>query len=108
MKIRAIVTTPPYADFLDEVARHPLVEGFRLNTVMPVKGELAPLLERLSGHGVPLWVDPKARQLRVVGAAIPPYTDVRVSHGVFRWSTQQTGQRLRMVSSNLVFVEGGR
>ena len=82
MKIHAIVTTPPYADFLDEVARHPLVEGFRLNTVMPVKGELAPLLERLAGHGVPLWVDLKGRQLRVVGAAIPPYTEVRVSHPI--------------------------
>jgi len=82
MKIRAIVTTPPYADFLDEVARHPLVEGFRLNTVMPVKGELAPLLERLSGHGLPLWVDLKGRQLRVVGAAIPPYTEVRISHPI--------------------------
>lgn len=82
MKIRVIVTAPPYADFLGEVARHPLVSGFRLNTVMPVKGELARVLERLSSHGVPLWVDLKARQLRVVGAAIPPYTEVRVSHAI--------------------------
>ena len=37
MNVRAIVTTPPYAPFLDEVARHPLVCGFRLNTVMPVR-----------------------------------------------------------------------
>ena len=30
MKVRAIVTAPPYAPFLDEVARHPAVCGLRL------------------------------------------------------------------------------
>ena len=35
--VRAIVTAPPYASFLDEVAAHPLVCGLRLNTVMPVR-----------------------------------------------------------------------
>jgi pyruvate kinase len=78
--IRAIVTAPPYATFLDEVARHPLVCGLRLNTVMPLRGGPAEALERLQAHGQPLWVDLKGRQLRVVGAAIPPYTEVRLSH----------------------------
>ena len=80
MKIQAIVTAPPYAPFLEEVARHPLVCGLRLNTVMPLKEGPAEALARLSGLGQPLWVDLKGRQLRVVGAAIPPYTEVRVSH----------------------------
>lgn len=80
--IQAIITAPPYADFLDEVAAHPLVSGFRLNTVMPLRGGPAEALERLRSLGQSLWVDLKGRQLRVVGAAIPPYTEVRLSHPI--------------------------
>lgn len=80
MRVQAIVTVPPYASFLKDVARHPLVCGLRLNTVMPLKESPVQVLERLSALGQPLWVDLKGRQLRVVGAAIPPYTEVRVSH----------------------------
>jgi pyruvate kinase len=80
--VRAIVTTPPYADFLDGVAAHPLVCGFRLNTVMPVRGGPAEALARLQSYRQPLWVDLKGRQLRVVGAAVPPYTVVRLSHRI--------------------------
>jgi pyruvate kinase len=80
--VRAIITAPPYATFLDEVARHPLVCGLRLNTVMPSRGGPAEALERLRAFDQPLWVDLKGRQLRVVGAAIPPYTEVRLSHRI--------------------------
>ncbi|NJM41761.1 MAG: hypothetical protein HC853_13880 [Anaerolineae bacterium] len=82
MNIQAIVTVPPYAKFIGEVAAHPLVGGLRLNTVMPLKHDedISTLLKRLSGFGKPLWVDLKGRQLRVVGAAIPPYTEVKLSH----------------------------
>jgi pyruvate kinase len=76
------VTVPPYATFLDEVARHPRVGGLRLNTVMPVQHAHAQVLGHLAGLGVPLWVDLKGRQLRVVGAAVPPFTDVRLSHPI--------------------------
>jgi pyruvate kinase len=82
MIVRAIVTAPPYAPYLDEVARHPLVCGLRLNTVMPLRGGPAETLARLARLGQPLWVDLKGRQLRVVGAAIPPYTELRVSHSL--------------------------
>ncbi len=82
MNVRAIVTTPPYATFLAEVARHPLVCGFRLNTVMPLRSGPAEAIERLCAFGQPLWIDLKGRQLRVVGAAIPPYTEVRLSHPI--------------------------
>lgn len=82
MNIQAIVTAPPYAPFLDEVAAHPLVCGLRLNTVMPLRGGPREALERLADLGQPLWVDLKGRQLRVVGAAIPPYTEVQLSHSV--------------------------
>ncbi|MCU0501886.1 MAG: hypothetical protein MUC51_08995, partial [Anaerolineae bacterium] len=65
MIVRAIVTAPPYAPYLDEVARHPLVCGLRLNTVMPLRGGPAETLARLARLGQPLWVDLKGRQLRV-------------------------------------------
>jgi len=82
MKIQVIVTVPPYADFLAEVAAHPLVCGFRLNTVMPLRASQREVLERLQKFRQPLWVDLKGRQLRVVGAAIPPYTEVKLSHRI--------------------------
>jgi len=82
--IRAIVTVPPYAPFLAEVAAHPIVCGLRLNTVMPTKHDesLSSLLSRLSSLGQPLWVDLKGRQLRVTQAAVPPFTEVRLSHRI--------------------------
>lgn len=82
MRVQVIVTVPPYAVFVEEVARHPLVAGLRLNTVMPIKGPPGPVIERLARFGKPLWVDLKGRQLRVVGGAVPPFTEVRVSHPV--------------------------
>jgi len=82
MTIRAIVTTPPYASFLDEVAGHRLTSGFRLNTVMPIKDGPHEALERLTKFGQPLWVDLKGRQLRVVGAAMPPFTEIHLSHRI--------------------------
>ena len=82
MTVRAIVTTPPYASFLDEVAGHRLTGGFRLNTVMPLKDGPREALERLTKFGQPLWVDLKGRQLRVVGAAMPPFTEIHLSHRI--------------------------
>ena len=82
MHISAIVTVPPYADFLAEVASHPLVSGLRLNTVMPLRETQVEVLKRLRNFNQPLWVDLKGRQLRVVGAAIPPYTEVKLSHRI--------------------------
>ena len=82
MPIDVIVTMPPYAAFLEEAAGHHLVSGLRLNTVMPLKGSPEDALSCLAPVGKPLWVDLKGRQLRVVGAAIPPFTEIRVSHPV--------------------------
>lgn len=79
-EVAAIVTVPPYAAFLGDVAAHPLVRGLRLNTVMPLAEPHAAALSRLAALGPPLWVDLKGRQLRTVGAAVPPFTEVRVSH----------------------------
>lgn len=77
-----IVTVPPHAEFVAEVAEHPVVRGLRLNTVMPLKGTPGEALARLAGHGQPLWIDLKGRQLRVAEAAVPPFTAVRLSHRI--------------------------
>ncbi|MCL4822364.1 MAG: hypothetical protein KJ067_24820 [Vicinamibacteria bacterium] len=82
MEVRAILTVPPHADFVAEVAAHPLVAGLRLNTVMPLAAPVPEVLARLSGFGLPLWVDLKGRQLRLASAAVPPFTEVRVSHRI--------------------------
>jgi pyruvate kinase len=49
---------------------------------MPLREGPAEALQRLRKYNQPLWVDLKGRQLRVVGAAIPPYTEVRLSHPI--------------------------
>lgn len=82
MDVQAIFTAPPYANFLAKAAAHPLVNGLRLNTVMPLREGPREALERLSVLGKPLWVDLKGRQLRVEGAAIPPFTEVTLSHEI--------------------------
>ena len=82
MKVQAIVTAPPYADYLHQVAAHPLVCGFRLNTVMPLRTGPVEAIQRLQTFGQPLWIDLKGRQLRVASAAVPPYTEVRLSHPI--------------------------
>ncbi|MCJ7549395.1 MAG: pyruvate kinase [Anaerolineae bacterium] len=114
MKARAIVTAPPYAPFLDEVARHPVVCGLRLNTVMPLKESPAVALKRLSSLGQTLWVDLKGRQLRVVGAAIPPYTEVRLSHPIHvhtpvdaYFSDGRERVRVAAVDGNRLILEDG-
>ncbi len=114
MKVQAIVTAPPYAPFLKEVAEHRLVSGFRLNTVMPLKGEIAETLTTLHALGQPLWVDLKGRQLRVIQAAIPPYTEVLLSHPIhvetpvdafFSDGTERV--RIAAVDENRLILEDG-
>lgn len=82
MNLSVIVTIPPYASFIDEVAAYPIVSGLRLNTVMPLKESQRDALERLSKYKPPLWVDLKGRQLRVTEPALPPFTEVKLSHSI--------------------------
>jgi pyruvate kinase len=114
VEVQAIVTAPPYAPFLKEVADHPLVCGLRLNTVMPLKGEPAESLTKLQALGHPLWVDLKSRQLRVIQAAIPPYTEVWLSHPIrvktpvdayFSDGTERV--RVAAVDGNRLILEDG-
>ncbi len=114
MEIKAIVTIPPYADFIREIADHPLVDGFRLNTVMPIHETQVEVLEKISQYGKPVWVDLKSRQLRVIGAAIPPFTAVELSHNIevntpvnAFFSDGNECVRIMSVSGNQIILEDG-
>ncbi|MFA6461900.1 MAG: hypothetical protein WCV90_06555 [Candidatus Woesearchaeota archaeon] len=65
--MKAIVTIPPYAPYLKSIAEHPIVEGFRLNTVMPLKESLEDALLRIKdcAGDKPVWIDLKCRQIRI-------------------------------------------
>ncbi|MBI1968438.1 hypothetical protein HYS49_00865 [Candidatus Woesearchaeota archaeon] len=84
MEPNALVTIPPYAPFIDDVARHPFVSGLRLNTVMPVKGTLEDTLKRLQDNAreKELWIDLKCRQLRVKTYGVPPFTSIELTHQI--------------------------
>ncbi|MBC8335750.1 MAG: hypothetical protein ISR59_04410 [Anaerolineales bacterium] len=114
MSLQVIVTTPPYADYLEEIVAHPLVSGFRLNTIMPTKDGPGEAIDRLRTYGQPLWVDLKGRQLRIVGSASPPFTEIRISHPIkvdtpvtafFSDGTEQA--RIVAVDGNRLILESG-
>ncbi len=79
-----IVTMPPYASFIDEVVKHPLVSGIRLNTVMPLKGTIEDTLARLEDKTgeKDLWIDLKCRQLRIKNFGVPPFTEIELTHAI--------------------------
>jgi pyruvate kinase len=122
MNLSAIVTIPPYASFIDEVAAHPIVSGLRLNTVMPLRESQRDVLERLSkikaasrGRSyVPLWVDLKGRQLRVAEPALPPFTEIKLSHAIqvqtpvdAYFSDGNERARVAAVDGNRLIMEDG-
>ncbi len=88
MEATAIVTMPPYAPYMRDALSHPVVSGIRLNTVMPVKSSdsledvLKRLLHEAGTFGKELWIDLKCRQIRVVGYAVPPFTEIGISHRI--------------------------
>lgn len=114
--ISVIVTVPPYAPFIAEVAAHPVVSGLRLNTVMPLREGPDEALDWLSKFGQPLWVDLKGRQLRVVGAAIPPYSEIFLSHPIqvktpvdaFFSDGREIGRIVAVDGNRLILEDGPR
>jgi len=83
--LELIVTQGPYSSFLQETARIDVVSGIRLNTIMPIKeGRVEEKLEELRAKTYPktLWIDLKARQLRITEFANTPYTAVTISHKI--------------------------
>ncbi len=115
--VQAIVTVPPHARFVEEVAKHPLVAGLRLNTVMPIKGTHKEVLARLSSYGKPLWIDLKGRQLRVAQAAVPPFTEVTLTHRIKNLRTpalayfsdgKESAEILEVDGKRLILADGPR
>lgn len=85
MSLTAIVTVPPYAPFIDEVVKHPIVSGLRLNTVMPIKeGKLEETVKQLQdkARDKDLYIDLKCRQLRVKTFGVPPFTEIELTHSI--------------------------
>ncbi|MBT9581892.1 hypothetical protein IV102_01000 [bacterium] len=112
--MKVVVTLPPYADFLERVVMHPLVCGVRVNTVMPYRHSPQEMLRRYQGLDVPVWVDLKGRQLRVKGAAVPPFTCVQLSHPISvptpclaSFGSGRECHRVMAVEGDRIFLEDG-
>lgn len=84
--ITTIVTMPPYAPYMEKVLRHKIVSGIRLNTVMPVTETLEDVLKRMNDlakkYDKTLYIDLKARQLRIKTYGIPPFTEIELTHNI--------------------------
>lgn len=65
--MKVITTIPPYAPFLDKIAKHDIISGVRLNTIMPTREPLDVLLTRLQKimGKKDVWIDLKCRQIRI-------------------------------------------
>ena len=64
--MKVITTIPPYASFLPKLAANPVITGVRLNTVMPIKGDLSDYLislKKIMGDK-DIWIDLKCRQIK--------------------------------------------
>ena len=97
--LELIITQGPYSDFIEELSDMDEVTGIRLNTVMPVKeGRVKEKLEEISEliSPKPLWIDLKARQLRIKEFANTPYTVVTISH------------RIKVDLPNIVYFDNGK
>jgi pyruvate kinase len=79
-----IATVPPYAKHLGEITGHPLINGLRLNTVMPIGESKYQVLEKLldNSNNKKVWIDLKTRQLRITKFAYLPYSYVEISHKI--------------------------
>ncbi len=68
---------------LEEISRHPLVDGYRFNTGVRVPYSPLETLERLLDYfGSDLWVDLKGRQLRIVQWSDPDFGEILLNHEI--------------------------
>ncbi|MEI6731085.1 MAG: pyruvate kinase [archaeon] len=109
---KVIVTLGPYAPHLNDVLKHPIVEGIRLNTIMPLKETQEDLLKRLNKACIAekkdLWIDLKGRQLRVASFGVPPFTEVKLSHKIDVYTPCKAYFGNRHEPVNLLEVDGDR
>jgi hypothetical protein len=79
-----IATLPLYPKYRTDVAAHPLVTALRFNTVTPLDTSIQATVDGLLGvaYPKPLWLDIKARQLRITQFAYLPESYVTLNHKI--------------------------
>ncbi len=79
-----IATLPLYPKYRTDVAAHPLVTALRFNTVTPLDTSIQAAVDGLLGvaNHKPLWLDLKARQLRITQFAYLPESYVTINHNI--------------------------
>jgi pyruvate kinase len=79
-----IATLPLYPKYRTDVAAHPLVTALRFNTVTPLDTSIQATVDDLLrvASPKPLWLDLKARQLRITQFAYLPGSYVTVNHKI--------------------------
>jgi hypothetical protein len=79
-----IATLPLYPKYRTDVASHPLVTALRFNTVTPRDESVQATVDGLLrvAHPKPLWLDLKARQLRITQFAYLPESYVTINHKI--------------------------
>lgn len=84
IKIGLIATLPPYVDHRKDIISHPLVTGLRFNSIMPSGETPRQMVARLMAEcgKKRLWLDLKARQLRIAKFAYMPYAFVELNHSI--------------------------
>ncbi len=83
-KVRLIATLPPLVEHRRLIIDHPDVAELRFNTVMPIGESREVLLRRLKKEvgEKKLWLDLKARQLRITKFSYLPYAFIRLNHRI--------------------------
>lgn len=79
-----IATLPLYPKYRTDIAAHPLVSALRFNTVTPRDASVQATVDGLLGafRTKPLWLDLKARQLRITEFAYLPESFVTLNHKI--------------------------
>ena len=79
-----IATFPLYPKYRVDIASHPLVSALRFNTVTPRDASVQNTVDGLLGacRSKPLWLDLKARQLRITQFAYLPESYVTINHKI--------------------------
>ena len=79
-----IATLPLYPKYRTDVIAHPLVTALRFNTVTPLDISLQATVDGLlkAADPKPLWLDLKARQLRITQFAYLPESYVSINHKI--------------------------
>jgi hypothetical protein len=115
-RVKVIATLPPHASHRWDIIKHPLVDELRLNTIMPTAESPFKTLKRLQreSSGKKLWIDLKARQLRITKYAFLPYAYVRLNHGIsvevptIILFKEEPATIIEVVDANKLILEGLR